>query len=25
LDEGGLMGPTTSIPHISYGQEEVVG
>ena len=24
LDEGGLIGPTTSIPHISNGQVEVV-
>ena len=25
LDEGGLTGPTMSIPHISNGQDEVVG
>jgi len=25
LDEGGLIGLTTSIPHISNGPEEVVG
>jgi len=25
MDEGGLIGQTTSIPHISNGQEEVVG
>jgi len=25
LDENGLIGPITSIPHISNGQEEVVG
>jgi len=24
LDEGGLIGPTTSIPHISNGQVKVV-
>ena len=25
FDEGGLIVPITSIPHISNGQEEVVG
>ena len=25
LDEGGLIRPTTSIPHISNSQEEVIG
>ena len=25
FDDGGLIGPTTSIPHISNGQVEVVG